>query len=36
MAGVTLFTLMPPPDEALLGWYGMFMALPVYVVAGIC
>jgi len=33
---MTILTLVPPPDEAAtLGWYGMFMALPVYVVAGI-
>src|SRR5690349_4518256 len=36
IAGVTLVTLIAPPDEpSTLGWYGMFMALPVYVVAGI-
>jgi phosphatidate cytidylyltransferase len=36
IASVTLVTLIAPPDEpATLGWYGMFMALPVYVVAGI-
>jgi phosphatidate cytidylyltransferase len=35
IAGVTLVTLIPPPGEQLVGWYGMFMALPVYVVAGI-
>jgi phosphatidate cytidylyltransferase len=35
LAGVTLVTLIPPPGEHLIGWYGMFMALPVYVVAGI-
>jgi phosphatidate cytidylyltransferase len=36
IAAMTTFTLIPPPDEpATLGWYGMFMALPVYVVAGI-
>ena len=33
--GVTIVTLIPPPGEQLIGWYGMFMALPVYVVAGI-
>jgi phosphatidate cytidylyltransferase len=34
---LTVFTLIPPTDatEPVLGWYGMFMALPVYVVAGI-
>jgi phosphatidate cytidylyltransferase len=35
IAGVTTVTLISPPGESLLGWYGMFMALPVYVVAGI-
>jgi phosphatidate cytidylyltransferase len=33
--GVTIVTLISPPGESLIGWYGMFMALPVYVVAGI-
>jgi phosphatidate cytidylyltransferase len=33
---MTTFTLLPAPDAPnVLGWYGMFMALPVYVVAGI-
>ena len=34
---LTVLTLIPPPDamQPVLGWYGMFMALPVYVVAGI-
>lgn len=33
---MTTFTLLPAPDAPdILGWYGMFMALPVYVVAGI-
>lgn len=35
IAGVTTVTIIPPPGEKLIGWYGMFMALPVYVVAGI-
>lgn len=36
IAALTILTLVPPPEEpATLGWYGMFMALPVYVVAGI-
>lgn len=36
IAALTLMTLIAPPDEpAVLGWYGMFMALPVYVVAGV-
>lgn len=35
IAGVTLVTLCPPPGAHDRGWYGMFMALPVYVVAGI-
>lgn len=35
IAAVTLVTLVSPPGEAIAGWYGMFMALPVYVVAGI-
>jgi phosphatidate cytidylyltransferase len=35
IAGVTTVTIIPPPGETLVGWYGMFMALPVYVVAGI-
>ena len=34
---LTIVTLLPPPvtPQPTLGWYGMFMALPVYVVAGI-
>lgn len=34
---LTVLTLIPPPDatQPVRGWYGMFMALPVYVVAGI-
>jgi phosphatidate cytidylyltransferase len=35
IAAMTVVTLIPPPGEAGPGWYGMFMALPVYVVAGI-
>ena len=35
IAAITTVTLIPPPGENLIGWYGMFMALPVYVVAGI-
>lgn len=44
IAALTVFTIIPPPpptfaarlfDEPERGWYGMFMALPVYVVAGI-
>jgi phosphatidate cytidylyltransferase len=35
IAGVTLVTLISPPGDNAHGWYGMFMALPVYVVAGI-
>jgi phosphatidate cytidylyltransferase len=35
IAGLTAVTLVPPPGEDVLGWYGLFMALPVYVVAGI-
>jgi len=35
IAGVTAVTLLSPPGESVAGWYGMFMALPVYVVAGI-
>jgi phosphatidate cytidylyltransferase len=35
IAGVTLVTLISPPGANAHGWYGMFMALPVYVVAGI-
>ena len=35
IASLTLVTLISPPGESLLGWYGMFMALPVYVVAGV-
>jgi phosphatidate cytidylyltransferase len=35
IAGMALVTLVSPPGENLLGWYGLFMALPVYVVAGI-
>jgi phosphatidate cytidylyltransferase len=35
IAAVTLVTLCPPPGAHDRGWYGMFMALPVYVVAGI-
>lgn len=37
IVGLAIVTLLPPPDEGTkaLGWYGMFMALPVYVVAAI-
>jgi phosphatidate cytidylyltransferase len=35
IAAVTIVTLIPPPGAQFIGWYGMFMALPVYVVAGI-
>jgi phosphatidate cytidylyltransferase len=36
IAALTAVTLFPPPGEPMaLGWYGMFMALPVYVVAGV-
>ena len=37
IAGLTVVTLVPTPNEtpATLGWYGMFMAIPVYVVAGV-
>ena len=35
LAGVTTVTIISPPGESLVGWYGMFMALPVYVVAGV-
>jgi phosphatidate cytidylyltransferase len=35
IAGITIVTLISPPGETLIGWYGMFMALPVYVVAGV-
>jgi len=47
IAAMTVVTLIPPPGEsvpgsaaigpgsAAIGWYGLFMALPVYVVAGI-
>ena len=35
IAAVTVVSLVPPPGEHLLGWYGLFMALPVYVIAGI-
>jgi phosphatidate cytidylyltransferase len=35
IVGLTIVTLIPPPDEHVLGWYGLFMALPVYVVAGV-
>lgn len=36
IASVTLVTLVSPPDAPReIGWYGMFMALPVYVVAGV-
>ena len=36
IAALTAVTLFPPPGEPhSLGWYGMFMALPVYVVAGV-
>jgi phosphatidate cytidylyltransferase len=35
IAGLTATTIVSPPGEALLGWYGLFMALPVYVVAGV-
>jgi phosphatidate cytidylyltransferase len=36
LVGITTFTLIPSPETpAIHGWYGMFMALPVYVVAGV-
>jgi len=35
IAALTVVTLVSPPGETLVGWYGMFMALPVYIVAGI-
>ncbi|HET8798826.1 MAG TPA: phosphatidate cytidylyltransferase [Thermoanaerobaculia bacterium] len=36
IAGLAVVTLVSPPDvPSQLGWYGLFMALPVYVVAGI-
>jgi phosphatidate cytidylyltransferase len=35
IAAMTIVTLIPPPGENVLGWYGLFMALPVYVVAGV-
>jgi phosphatidate cytidylyltransferase len=35
IAALTVVTLISPPGETLVGWYGMFMALPVYIVAGI-
>ncbi|MGN6182327.1 MAG: phosphatidate cytidylyltransferase [Thermoanaerobaculia bacterium] len=34
--GLAIVTLISPPDDATkTGWYGMFMALPVYVVAAV-
>jgi phosphatidate cytidylyltransferase len=36
IAGLAIVTLISPPDDpAKTGWYGMFMALPVYVVASV-
>jgi phosphatidate cytidylyltransferase len=36
IAAVTTLTIVSPPDDPRTpGWYGMFMALPVYVVAAI-
>ncbi len=36
IAALTIVTLVSPPGVATeQGWYGMFMALPVYVVAGV-
>jgi phosphatidate cytidylyltransferase len=36
IVGLAVVTLVSPPDApAQRGWYGLFMALPVYVVAGI-
>lgn len=36
IAALTVMTWISPPGEpATIGWYGMFMALPVYVVAGV-
>jgi phosphatidate cytidylyltransferase len=36
IAAITILTLISPPGvPAERGWYGMFMALPVYVVAGV-
>jgi phosphatidate cytidylyltransferase len=34
--GLAIVTLISPPDDPTkIGWYGMFMALPVYVVAAV-
>ncbi len=35
IAVLTAVTLVSPPGDDVLGWYGLFMALPVYVVAGV-
>ena len=35
IAGLTAVSLVSPPGTTELGWYGLFMALPVYVVAGV-
>ncbi|MFP5246464.1 MAG: phosphatidate cytidylyltransferase [Thermoanaerobaculia bacterium] len=33
--GVIVLSLVSPPNASAAGWYGFFMALPVYVVAGV-
>lgn len=35
IAGLTAVALVSPPGTTDRGWYGLFMALPVYVVAGV-
>jgi phosphatidate cytidylyltransferase len=38
IVAMTVVTLIPPPGDGApvaIGWYGLFMALPVYVVAGV-
>ena len=33
ITGLTIFTILPDPRHAVDGWYGMFMAMPVYAIA---
>ena len=33
ITGLTIFTILPDPRHAADGWYGMFMAMPVYAIA---
>ena len=35
IAGLTVVMIVPHPRTGATGWYGMFMAVPVYVIAGL-